>query len=295
MQTTQESTMTTLRLNDTGPAVAALQRALNTKTRAGLTDDGHFGTKTEQALRRFQAGNNLTPDGIAGPNTQVKLEIIMPSLAPITAGPGNKSLTLTTVDYRRAAGELQCPPSMIHAISLKETRGKPFLPDGRPVILFERHQFFKRMRDRALAAKLAQTERDICSPNVKSAKNTDPKDRYQGGTAEWAFLERARAYDEKAALESASYGQFQVMGFNAVDIGYPTVQEFVRLMCTDVTAHLEALVRFLKATPVALKGMRNKNFQQVAEGYNGKGYATNGSHYDTKLQALEASVAGQYK
>lgn len=275
----------TLKLNDRGALVSALQTALNQKAKAGLAVDGHFGQKTEDAVKAYQRSQGLVVDGVAGPKTLSKLEV---------SESANRRSELTTADYIAAAKELQCPPSMVHALSLKETKGKPFLPDGRPVILFERHQFYKRMKDRALAERLAKTERDICFPNRKdNQKYQDPLDRYQGGTKEWEFLERARKYDEKAALESASYGQFQVMGFNAVPIGYPSVQEFVRLMEVDVYQHLEAMVRFVKATPVALRGMRNKNFQDVALGYNGAGYAAN--RYDVLLKELEASVAHLYK
>ena len=280
-----------LRNGDSSPNVAAVQMALNAKANAGLKTDGVFGNGTEAAVRRFQTAQKLTSDGIVGPTTLRALGVVLP--APPVLNPGNKLRVLGVPDFKAGAAELICPPSMVHALSLKETKGKPFLADGRPVILFERHQFYKRMKDRALAEKLAKTERDICHPTMKKGRNPDPLDCYIGGAKEWEFLERARKYDEKAALESASYGQFQVMGFNAVPIGYKSVQEFVELMHKDVFEHLEAMVRFIKATPLALKGMRNKNFQQVAEGYNGKGYAAN--RYDVILKDYEADVAPLYK
>lgn len=281
---------TLLREGDRGPNVAELQRALNKAINAGLKDDGIFGGGTATAVMKFQTANRLTSDGVAGPLTLSKLGLDFAQPAP--APRGDKTRKLGVADYKAAGLELRCPPSMVHALALKETKGQPFLADGRPVILFERHQFYKRMKDRALAERLAKTERDICSSSLKSSKNIDPMDRYQGGAKEWEFLERAKRYDEKAALESASYGQFQVMGFNAVAIGYKTVQEFVQLMHEDVYQHLEAMVRFIKATPVALRGMRNKNFQEVALGYNGAGYRAN--RYDTVLAEYEKSVAPLY-
>lgn len=280
--------MSVLSLNSQGPQVAQLQQALNTRINAGLTADGDFGAKTESAVKRFQASVSLTADGIVGPATWAKL-----NATPVAEPTSGKTRVLGVADYRAAGLELQSPPSMIHALSLKETKGKPFLPDGRPVILFERRWFWKLMKDRALADRLAKTERDICSPDLKSSKNTDPKDRYQGGVKEWEFLERAMKYDREAAIQSASYGQFQVMGFNAVKIGYASTEEFFKLMHQDVYQHLEAMVRFIKATPMALRGMRAKNFQQVAEAYNGSGYRANS--YDTILKDLETTVAPLYK
>lgn len=55
-----------------GPAVQALQRALNTKG-ANLTVDGHFGQKTKTAVINFQRSRGLSQDGIVGPKTKSAL------------------------------------------------------------------------------------------------------------------------------------------------------------------------------------------------------------------------------
>lgn len=52
-----------LRTGARGEGVKILQEAL------GITADGIFGPGTENALKRWQANNNLVVDGIAGPNT----------------------------------------------------------------------------------------------------------------------------------------------------------------------------------------------------------------------------------
>ncbi|QQD83999.1 peptidoglycan-binding protein [Bacillus siamensis] len=38
--------------------------------------DGAYGTKTEDAVRRFQLMNGLKADGINGPDTTAKLEVL---------------------------------------------------------------------------------------------------------------------------------------------------------------------------------------------------------------------------
>ena len=57
-----------------------LQNALNSAFGAGLVVDGAFGSATESAVRRFQAaalGGELTADGIVGPFTWAKLDLIL--------------------------------------------------------------------------------------------------------------------------------------------------------------------------------------------------------------------------
>jgi hypothetical protein len=56
-----------MRQGDAGSDVEALQRAL------GVTPDGHFGPKTEAAVRLFQADRGLVVDGIVGAMTRSAL------------------------------------------------------------------------------------------------------------------------------------------------------------------------------------------------------------------------------
>ena len=60
----------TLRRGDNNEFVKELQRKLK------LNVDGNFGAKTEAAMRVFQRGHNLVPDGIVGPKTWVLLDTI---------------------------------------------------------------------------------------------------------------------------------------------------------------------------------------------------------------------------
>mgnify|MGYP003343330941 CR=1 FL=1 len=62
--------MSTLRRGDEGPLVIKLQEKL------GVEAIGKFGPKTEQKLKEFQKSNGISADGIAGPQTLKKLNII---------------------------------------------------------------------------------------------------------------------------------------------------------------------------------------------------------------------------
>lgn len=65
--------VTALKKGMKGDAVRMLQSDLNAVGYDCGTADGIFGTKTENAVRRFQGDNNLAVDGIAGQKTQAAL------------------------------------------------------------------------------------------------------------------------------------------------------------------------------------------------------------------------------
>lgn len=64
---------TVLRPGDKGTAVREVQAALNAQGYASLRVDGTYGTKTAEAVSRFQAANGLKVDGKAGPMTLERL------------------------------------------------------------------------------------------------------------------------------------------------------------------------------------------------------------------------------
>ena len=89
------------------------------------------------------------------------------------------------------------------------------------------------------------------------------------------------AIDGDAALNSASWGRFQIMGFNHSACGYKTVIGFVRAMYESEGKQLDAFVAFLKSSKLA-SALREKRWADFARGYNGSGYAAN--KYDEKLK-----------
>ena len=64
----------TLSIGSTGPDVRRLQILLVMMKDLEYSDiDGNFGPKTQERVKDFQQGNNLTPDGVVGPLTWTKL------------------------------------------------------------------------------------------------------------------------------------------------------------------------------------------------------------------------------
>lgn len=182
---------------------------------------------------------------------------------------------LTEQDFQKAAGELECPVAVIKAVCEVEAPRGGFLPSGEPTILFERHQFSKRTGRKF----------DISHPNISNQKPGG----YKGGQAEHDRLAEASALDREAALESTSWGKFQIMGFNYAPAGFGSLQAFINAMYQSEGRQLDAFVSFIQHEGLAVF-LRDCRWADFARRYNGANYAIN--KYDTKLAEAYAKFKG---
>ncbi len=67
----------TLSLNSTGDNVKSLQKSLISLGYLKGKADGVFGSKTEEAVKKFQKANDLTVDGLAGADTQGAINAVL--------------------------------------------------------------------------------------------------------------------------------------------------------------------------------------------------------------------------
>ncbi|MCJ2186508.1 N-acetylmuramidase domain-containing protein [Novosphingobium beihaiensis] len=169
-----------------------------------------------------------------------------------------------------AAKSLGCQVAAVRAVIDVESRGG-FLPDGRPKILFERHYF----------SRLTKHKYDASHPAISNPKWGG----YKGGAAEYVRLGEAIKLDRDAALRSASWGLFQIMGDNCGICGFSNVEDFVKAMVSGEAAQLDAFVAFVRANHLDDELVR-LDWAGFARGYNGPAYKKN--KYDTKLAAAFA-------
>ncbi|WP_153100860.1 N-acetylmuramidase domain-containing protein [Paraburkholderia hayleyella] len=261
------------RRGDCGDDVGLLQHRL---IRAGqpVTVNYLYDDETELAVAALQRCAGLVVDGIAGPKTYATL-----------ANGQRDRKHLRDADLIEAADALGVPVACIRAVNEVESRGSGFLPDGRPVILFERHKFWQRLENHGIdPAPLA-----VQLPNIVSQKVGG----YQGGAAEYTRLTRAERIDPVAAWESSSWGAFQIMGHHWQRLGYASADDFVAHMESNESAQLDAFVRFIAADSSLLAALKSRKWIQFAKLYNGPNYARN--LYDAKLaQAYLKYVAPHY-
>lgn len=181
-------------------------------------------------------------------------------------------------NYSEAAKLLGVEEAAVKAVASVESQGHGFIKDATganvPKILFERHIMFRRLRD---FTPIKSKDMAVKYPDIV---NESPGG-YKGGLVEWERLDRAIKIDRVSALESASWGSFQILGLHWKALGFNSVQEFVNKAYTE-EGQLDLFVRFVKASPNVLRALKAKDWVGVARAYNGPGYAAN--KYDIKMK-----------
>lgn len=184
---------------------------------------------------------------------------------PEFAGP---ALRLTDADIAAAARSLGVEPALVAAVAEVESAGDGFLDDGRPKILFERHIF-----SRETAHRFDDSHSDISNPSRGGYG--------AAGANQFDRLHRAIVLDRRAALRSASWGKFQVMGFNAEVCGWWGVEAFVASMVEGEAQHLKAFIGFCQANDL-VRHLVVHDWRKFTAGYNGTGQV---DHYSALLAA----------
>lgn len=282
--------------------VRTVQVLLNRKAASSsaselLVVDGVFGAKTEARIVQFQLTHlqGDRPDGtvdVDGPTLrklsfQAFLLPPKPSHNPKPTAPGAKDADgshtarrfvhsqdpnpggLTEDQYVDAAKALRCEASAVKAVVQTEVaiRG-PFDNQGRATILFERHYFHK----------LTNGRFDGSSPDIS---NPVPGG-YGRFSAQYDKLARAIILDRQAALRSASWGAFQIMGDNYRLAGFASIDAFVTAMNQSTATQVAAFVAFVKNSPKILSAIRTNNWTSFASHYNGPAYQKN--KYDSIMR-----------
>lgn len=185
---------------------------------------------------------------------------------------------LNKKDYQEAASKLGAETEAVMAFAIVESRGNGFLEDERPKILFEGHKFYKHLKKLNINPEEHRLGNENIIYRYSELKNMNPKP-YKGGAKEYERMEKAKAINEEAALLSASYGAFQIMGENYSMCGYKDIYEFVEAM-KSAKEQLLAFINFAESAKIT-KYLKEKNWQEVAKRYNGPDYKKN--KYDEKF------------
>lgn len=256
----------TLQKGSKGEEVKLLQKALNELGGLNLIYDGDFGPGTEKALRDVQTKLSLKITGVYTDTIDTAITKLI------------DKKYVRTRDIAEIAKSIKIEPAALLAITSVESDGSGFLPDGRCVILFERHIFYreivKRFGERR-ANELSSKYPNICFI-------TRSQTAYFGKGREWERLNQARNIDAQSALLSASWGMFQIMGFNFSTCGYKDVGKFVADMCESEKFQIQSVANFIKNTSLLFTAAQRCDWEQFARYYNGPAYMENNYHVKLK-------------
>jgi hypothetical protein len=267
-----------LKQGSKGADVLAWQTFLLQRKLFNGTPEGTYGGFTAKATSAFQKQEKLPETGIVDEATLKsarKYGFELPSLKSVTKPPA-KAIppALTKKDVDDVAQLLGVSSAAVRAVCLVESSGGGFLPDGRVKIRFEGHIFWKELVRRSIAPEpIALKNPTLCFKEYTRQFYRDP-------AGEWERLLSARAINLDAANASASWGMFQIMGFNFQQSGYASVGEYIADMVRGERQQLIAFSKFIKAQGL-IDFMKNQNWLEFAKKYNGPRYIEN--KYDTKL------------
>lgn len=239
------------------------------------------------------------------PITNVRRALSTSLEKPVIVSPGEEFVQvkdntfqkiLSDMDIRIALEELkdrdkiELSLPVIKAIVTVESAGRGHLKDGRAKILFEGHKLWQWL------------EKEKMDPNLLVKGNEDilyqkwTRIHYKGGTKEYDRLEKAKKLNPKAAVYSASWGLFQILGENLTHFikgrGYKDHEEFEAKQHESEYYHFLDFLEFIKTKKirgrplidfVSEQNNGTYDWESFAFGYNGSGYKVN--KYDVKMKA----------
>jgi uncharacterized protein YgiM (DUF1202 family) len=195
----------------------------------------------------------------------------------ITAETYNNFGNLTDVISK----QLKIDPAAAIAVLAVESAGKAYGDDGRVLIRFENHLFYRFWGKRNL---------DVFNDHFKfdrrkywtnhffrSNKKAEWENFHGNQKKEWEVFEFAQKLDSTAAHISASYGAPQILGTNYKKIGYDSPEKLLENFSDDVRFQVFALFDFF--SPQMIKHVQNKDFTSFARYYNGAGQAVRYGNY----------------
>jgi hypothetical protein len=175
------------------------------------------------------------------------------ALAFLSSGPPR--VGLTREDYRAAATALGTDVDAIEAVARAAANSAAFDAMGRPTMLFESRQFH-----RHTAGKF-----DESHPKISNSLAGGPG----SPSLHYDKLQEAYDLDPIAALKSAAWGRFHVMGSSYRIAGCTTVNQFVLAIAQSEAAHLMAFVSIVQSNAALRKALRESDWAGFAMHYEG--------------------------
>lgn len=161
--------------------------------------------------------------------------------------------------FEASAQRLGCEVAAVRAVVKVESGTAGFAADGRPIILYEPHIF----------SRLTQRRYDASHPDL-SYPTWGAKPYPKTQADRWAQMNKAYALDGEAAVASASWGLFQIMGMNYAKCGFTSAKAFVEDMARSEERQLIAFENFVRSSDL-IDELQRLDWEGFARVYNGPG------------------------
>ena len=190
---------------------------------------------------------------------------------------GGNGCNINDNDYATTAKDLGVEKEVLMAIASQESKHASFKAVKQATILFERHKMYR------LLIKKGNTKAsvDALSKKYPSIVNED-----SGGHNDMTSYEKlkiAKSIDYSCAVQSCSWGKFQVMGFHYANL-YSSPRELEKAMNMCELQQFKYFVLYLKKTNGMVDALKNKNWERIATLYNGPNWKNQNPEYANNIK-----------
>ena len=190
---------------------------------------------------------------------------------------GGNGCNINDNDYATTAKDLGVEKEVLMAIASQESKHASFKAVKQATILFERHKMYR------LLIKKGNTKAsvDALSKKYPSIVNED-----SGGHNDMTSYEKlkiAKSIDYDCAIQSCSWGKFQVMGFHYANL-YSSPRELEKAMNMCELQQFKYFVLYLKKTNGMVNALKSKNWEEIATLYNGPKWKEKNPEYANNIK-----------
>ena len=184
-------------------------------------------------------------------------------------------MEITLGNCQACADSMGIAPELVQTVAKVESQG------DLSSFLFEPHVF-----SRLTNHKYDATHPDISYPKWDRKRYPKRKEDRLTQFGKAVYLEPNKAY------ESASWGLFQIMGFNYKIAGYTSAISMSTELQNSVEANINAFGSVVR-TMGLIDTLRNKEWEKFARVYNGPGFREN--NYHLKMEAEYNGIINSQK
>jgi len=193
------------------------------------------------------------------------------------------------------AAQLNFDPGAAVAVLAIESGGRGFAADGRMIIRFENHLFFRQWgKDHpdVFNQFFSFNPQQNWLDHMWRPSASQPFQPFHGSqNGEWQVFSFARNLDDTAAKLSISMGGPQIVGFNYSSLGFESVQQMFDAFTANERNQILGLFNFIKgpaANSRRVQALQAQDFVTFASLYNGPGQAAQyGSLMHTLFDAFQ--------